>query len=219
MMQCEVFPEKTLGTEFPDYSGASSTHSFDFSELVKTHWGQVFRICRRITQNEHDAEDAAQDCFLRAFSHLDQFQGKAQISTWLYSIARNCSLMLLRKRRTRQELPFENSPDSNGVLPSIDPVDSGPDQLSRVLYAESSGRLVKSIASLPVTLRTAAELFILNERPLQEVAQTLKISQASAKSRLFRARRRLSRFSKRRFSAPMAATTSGNSKTARSAAA
>lgn len=205
MTQCEVLCEKTYGREYPKRGrDDSSTPVLDFSELVRTHWGQVLRICRRITQNEHDAEDAAQDCFLSAFSHLDQFQGKAQISTWLYSIAKNCSLMLLRKRRIRQEIQIESPPDSNNDSRLFDPADNAPDQLSRVLYTESSGRFIKSIATLPITLRATAELCIVKDRTLQEAGQILGVSQACVKSRLFRARHRLNRSDKRRAQAKIA---------------
>ena len=192
-MQCEALPETRAGINTPECSREAYANNVDFSEVLKSHWGQVFRICLRITRNVHDAEDASQDCFLRAFSHLHQFQGKAQISTWLNSIARNCSLMLLRKRRTRQEAQIENWPSSDGGLPFFDPPDSRPDQLSRVSYAESCELLAKSIAALPTRLRTVADLFILNDLTLREVAQILDLSNSSVKSRLFRARRRLRR--------------------------
>ena len=192
-MECNTFAVREVCAEAPDCSPGFSVHNVDFSELVRMHWKQVFRICLRITRNEHDAEDAAQECFLRAFAHLHQFQGKAQISTWLHSIARNCSLMFLRKRRVRQEEPLENSPLSNGDMLPLEPAYSGPDQLRRVLYAESHGRIIRSIAALPPTLRSAADLIILNELTLQEAGQILDISNASLKSRIFRARRRLSR--------------------------
>jgi len=135
-MQREVLPEKAVGTEAPKRSRDSLVYNADFSELVKLHWEQVFRVCLRITQNEHDAEDAAQDCFLRAFSHLHQFQGNALFSTWLNSIARNCSLMLLRKRRKRPQVRIENAPEPNGDPALFDPPDSRPDQLSCVLQVE-----------------------------------------------------------------------------------
>jgi RNA polymerase sigma-70 factor, ECF subfamily len=196
-MQCEALPETRAGINTPECSREAYANNVDFSEVLKSHWGQVFRICLRITRNVHDAEDASQDCFLRAFSHLHQFQGKAQISTWLNSIARNCSLMLLRKRRTRQEAQIENWPSSDGGLPFFDPPDSRPDQLSRVSYAESGELLAKSVAALPIRLRTVADLFILNELTVREVAQNLNLSNSIVKSRLFRARRRLSRVDKR----------------------
>jgi RNA polymerase sigma-70 factor (ECF subfamily) len=196
-MRCEAFPEKEACSYAPDCNPESSVHSVDFHEIVRLHWGQVFRVCLRITRNEHDAEDAAQDCFLRAFSHFQQFQGKAQFSTWLNSIARNSSLMVLRKRRSRQEIQMESSADSTGETLLLEPVDRGPDQLSRVLCVEGCALLIRSIAALPVTLRSAADLVILNELTIQEAGRILEISEASLKSRLFRARRRLSRFHER----------------------
>jgi RNA polymerase sigma-70 factor, ECF subfamily len=192
-MKCGTFPVREVCVEVPDCSPAFSVHNVDFSKLVRMHWEQVFRICLRITRNEHDAEDAAQDCFLCAFAHLHQFQGKAQISTWLHSIARNCSLMFLRKRGVRREVSLENPPASSGDMLPIEPAHSSPDQLSRVLSAESHGRVLRSIAALPPTLRSAADLIILNELTLQEAGQILEISNANLKSRIFRARRRLSR--------------------------
>lgn len=197
-MRCEVLPERAAGAEASKHNRDSSVHNADFSELVRLHWGQVFRTCLCIVRNHHDAEDAAQDCFLRAFSHLHQFQGEAQIRTWLNSIARNGSLTILRKRRSRPEVKIENLSDANGNLALFDPPDSRPDQLSCVLYTENFRLLVKSITALPTTLRTTADLIILNERTLQEVAQILDVSNASVKTRLFRARRHLKRVSKTR---------------------
>lgn len=180
----------------------SSGHTVEFSELFRSHWTQVLRICLRITRNQHDAEDAAQDCFMRAFSHLHQFQGNAQITTWLYTIARNSSLMLLRKRASKQEEPIERWPDSYGDLPPFSPTDGCLDPLRCVLHAETCGLLLQSVATLPTKLRAVAKLFFLEERTLQEVGQALNISSAGAKSRLFRVRRRLSRFEKSRSHSP-----------------
>src|SRR5580658_4444755 len=113
-MQPEVLPEKTLRTEAPKCSRDSSVHNADFSEFMRLQWEQVFRTCLSIVRNHHDAEDSGQDSFLRAFSHLNQFQGEAQFSTWINSIASNCSLMFLRRRRNRNrpEVKSENWPDS-----------------------------------------------------------------------------------------------------------
>ena len=197
-MQRDVLPEKAIGKEAPKCSRDSSIDNNDFSELVRLHWSQVFGTCLRIVRNHHDAEDAAQDCFLRAFSHIDQFKGEAQISTWLTSIARNCSLLLLRKRKCKREVSVDDSSDSKGNQGLFDSPDSAPDQLNRFLYAESFGLLVKSIAALPDALRATADLVILNERSPQEVDQILEVSSAAVKSRLYRARRRLIRVSKAR---------------------
>jgi len=213
MIRSKTLSEEAAGTEDPKSIGDFSVDDVDFSEVVRLNWRRVFRICLRITQNEHDAEDAAQDCFLRAFSKLHQFQGKAQISTWLHSIARNCSLMLLRKRRTRQELQIEHSSDTNGEFISLDLADSAPDQLKRVLDVESTGRLMKLITALPITLRRSAELVLLNEQSLEAVGQLLDISNAAVKSRLYRARRRMSQSDKRWSRSDIAQGTSSANRT------
>jgi DNA-directed RNA polymerase specialized sigma24 family protein len=112
--------------------------------------------------------------------------------------------MLLSKRRNKPEVKIENSPDSNGESPLLDPPDNRPDQLSRVLYAERYGLLAMSIAALPTTLRKTANLIILNELTAQEVCQSLDISSASVKACLFRARRCLKRVDKRHIRASVA---------------
>src|SRR3990172_12735259 len=70
-----------------------------FGELVSRYEGKIFRLTYHITGNREDAEDALQETFLKAFSHLSQFQGDSRFYTWLVRIAVNESLMKLRKRK------------------------------------------------------------------------------------------------------------------------
>lgn len=84
--------------------------------------------------------------------------------------------------------------DGEGGLRLFEPSDSNPDQLSRVVYAESRERFMRSIAALPGNLRSAVDLVILDELSLEEAGQVLEVSDGCVKSRLYRARRRLSRF-------------------------
>src|SRR5277367_5198381 len=74
-----------------------------FRVLVERHSRSVFRLAFRMTGNEQDAEDMVQETFLRAYKQLHRFDGRAAFSTWLYRIGANCSLDLLRARRTRKE--------------------------------------------------------------------------------------------------------------------
>src|SRR3954469_7163024 len=74
-----------------------------FRVLVERHSGPVFRLAFRMTGNEQDAEDLVQETFLRAYRQLGRFDGRAGFSTWLYRIAANCSLDLIRARKRRQE--------------------------------------------------------------------------------------------------------------------
>src|SRR5216683_5356406 len=74
-----------------------------FRVLVERHGRSVFRLAFRMTGNESDAEDIVQETFLRAYKQLNKFDWRASFSTWLYRIAANCSLDLIRSRKRRQE--------------------------------------------------------------------------------------------------------------------
>src|SRR5581483_9476871 len=74
-----------------------------FRVLVERHGRSVFRLAFRMTGNEQDAEDLVQETFLRAWKQLHKFDGRAAFGSWLYRIAANCSLDLLRSRRSRKE--------------------------------------------------------------------------------------------------------------------
>src|ERR1700690_1152875 len=75
-----------------------------FRVLVERHSRSVFRLAFRMTGNEHDAEDLVQETFLRAFRQIRKYDGRASFGTWLYRIASNCSLDLIRSRKRGQEM-------------------------------------------------------------------------------------------------------------------
>src|ERR1700722_14632934 len=87
-----------------------------FGELCERHMKQVSCVTRRIIRNREDAEDAAQECFLNAFVHLTDFDGRSQFATWLTRIAMNAALMKLRKNRRAREVPIDEP------NPSFEPV-------------------------------------------------------------------------------------------------
>src|SRR5213083_3180863 len=74
-----------------------------FRVLVEQHSRSVFRLAFRMTGNEQDAEDVVQESFLRAYRQLGKFDERASFGTWLYRIAMNCSLDLVRSRKRRSE--------------------------------------------------------------------------------------------------------------------
>src|SRR5258705_4965403 len=86
-----------------------------FGELCERHAKKVFRIIYRIMRNREDAEDAAQECFLNAFVHLKDFDGRSQFATWLTRIAINAALMKLRKNRGAREVPIDEPNPSEPV--------------------------------------------------------------------------------------------------------
>src|SRR5438874_7695707 len=91
-----------------------------FRALVERHSRSVFRLAFRMTGNEQDAEDVVQETFLRAYKQLHRFDGRAAFSTWLYRIAANCSLDLIRARKTRNERQAStNNQDSSHWLDRV----------------------------------------------------------------------------------------------------
>lgn len=160
-----------------------------FEKLHALHARSIYRITLSITKNPSDAEDAMQESFLRAYVALQQFRKEASFYSWLVRIAINSSLMLLRKRRWRQEFSMESYSDSeNNVIP-FDFVDSRPTPEVLFDIKEGYAHLERSLKVLPRSLRTAAELRFLHERSIHEISGVLGISAIATKTRLHRARK------------------------------
>src|SRR5256885_6079214 len=116
-----------------------------FEELVRRYDRKVIRIAFRITHNQEDAEDAAQDAFLKAFRGLAHFEEKSRFSTWLFRIAMNESLMKVRQRRGFQVVSIEqdNNEDPDALPLEIVDWSPNPDRKSTRL---NSSHLVISYA-------------------------------------------------------------------------
>src|SRR6202789_1050435 len=83
-----------------------------FGELVRRYEGKIFRLAQHITQNREDAEDVLQETFLKAYEHLDQFQGNSKFYTWVVRIAVNQALMKLRKRKSDRSVSLDEQIDT-----------------------------------------------------------------------------------------------------------
>src|SRR5512142_252256 len=88
-----------------------------FRDLVERHSRSVFRLAYRMTGNEQDAEDVVQESFLKAYRQLGRFESRADFGTWIYRIAANCCVDLLRARDTRRGEHVEIPPDG-GSMPA-----------------------------------------------------------------------------------------------------
>src|ERR1700731_2268422 len=159
-----------------------------FGELCERHMKQVSCVTNRITRNREDAEDAAQECFLNAFVHLKDFDGRSQFATWLTRIAINAALMKLRKNRGAREVSMdEPNPPSEPVTQREFRYDA-PDPEESCSLRERK-RIVKSaISGLRPRARNVVELIHLQEHSTRETAQILGISTAAVKGRMFHAR-------------------------------
>ncbi len=158
-----------------------------FDEIVLAYQDRIYGLCRRLLGNAHDAEDAAQDTFVKAFQNLPKFQPQASLYTWLYRIAVNTCLDYRRKpffdslfRRTREgeELQYD--------LPTGEP---SPERLAESRQMEQA--LWKSLAKLSQKLRMVIVLKELEGLSYEEISDVLDISLGTVKSRISRAREEL----------------------------
>ena len=164
-----------------------------FGELCERHMKQVFWVTRRIVRNREDAEDAAQECFLSAFVHLKDFDGRSQFATWLTRIAINAALMKLRKDHGAREVRIdEPNPWSEPVAQREFRYDAPDPEES--CYARERRRILKSaISGLRPRARRVVELHQLQGHSVRETAQILGISTTAVKARMFHARVNLHR--------------------------
>jgi len=165
----------------------------------RTAFGELFNLYSRriqltifsITKNSADAEDAMQDSFLQAFLAIRRFEGRANFYTWLTRIAINSSLMILRRRRARPEVSFNGPLEWEDELVPLDFEDSAPGPEETYDQWQRQSSLIRAIHRLSPNLREVVRVRVTEECSVREVADRFNISLAAAKSRLYRARRRL----------------------------
>jgi len=164
-----------------------------FVSLCKLHSEKILRRIYRITKNWEDAEDALQDAFLKAYLNLRKFEGRSSFSSWLTRIAINSALMLLRKKRSRNETPIEISTEGDPYPQPREVVDPAESPEHRYARCERKERLGMAIPRLRPCFRSVVELYHFEDRSTAEIADTLGISVPAVKSRLLRAKTALRR--------------------------
>jgi len=162
-----------------------------FGELISRYERRVYRMARQITQNDEDAEDVIQETFLKAFEHLDGFQGQSKFYTWLTRIAVNESLMKLRKRKSDRTVSMDENieTDEEPIVREIAVWDDTPEM--RYSQEELREILDSAIEGLKPIFRTVFILRDVEELSTEETAEALGLSIAAVKSRLLRARLQL----------------------------
>jgi RNA polymerase sigma-70 factor (ECF subfamily) len=156
-----------------------------FGQLVELHSEPVYRALRRFGLDADEAGDVAQEVFLRAWRGLDRFEGRAQLSTWLYRIAFNEA----QRRLGRRPLATAAAADPDGPDPIAAIPDSprhGPD--ARALERELGAAVDAALSQLPADLRTAVILRDLQGLSTDEAAAVAGVRPAALKSRLHRGR-------------------------------
>ena len=183
--------------EFTDAAAVGKARSGDsdaFRVLVERHSRSLFRLAFRMTGNQQDAEDVVQESFMRAYKQLAKFDERASFGTWLYRIAANCSLDLVRARKRRsehlapQDAEGSEMDDAVALLPSHDPT---PERAA--LSGEVRGRLEAAMEELSATERTAFVLRHFEGMCMEEVSRVLECQPGAAKHSVFRAVQKLRR--------------------------
>jgi len=185
LTQPEVFDETPL------VERARAGDAGAFTELVNRYERKIYRLAQHITQNREDAEDVLQEAFLKAYEHLDQFQGQSKFYTWIVRIAVNEALMKLRKRKSDRTVSLDEPQDTgeDTVVREIavwgeDPEQKyGQDELKKILD--------EAVQTLKPAFRTVFTLRDIEELSTEETAESLGISVPAVKSRLLRARLQL----------------------------
>jgi RNA polymerase sigma-70 factor, ECF subfamily len=171
-------------------TAAKSGDTASFEELVNRYERKIFRLTMNITRNHEDAEDAMQDAFLKAYSHLNTFQEGSRFYTWLVRIAANEALMRLRKRRPNQFSLDEPIQADEELIPR-EIEDWGPSPEQNYAQSEMRGILNQVIDQLDPAFRVVFVLRDVEGLSTEETAEVLGISVAAVKSRLLRARLKL----------------------------
>jgi RNA polymerase sigma-70 factor (ECF subfamily) len=163
-----------------------NTH--EFHDLIRPHERSIYMMALSLLQNEADAEDAAQETFLKAFRNLAKFRGEAKFGTWLISITLNEARSRLRSKKNAKMESLDETPESQGsVSPALlrDWREIPSEALERKEIREL---LQQAISDLPLIYREVFLLRDVEELSIRESAETLDISSASVKVRLHRAR-------------------------------
>ncbi|MCJ7585629.1 MAG: sigma-70 family RNA polymerase sigma factor [Anaerolineales bacterium] len=161
----------------------------EFARLVDVYSGPIYRLAIKMLGDQQDAEDVLQNTFLNAFKHIRSFEERSSLATWLYRIAANEALMMIRKQRPETTLTDTSLEDDEGE-------DYSPVQFvdwcclpeDELLSSEARNRLDQAIQRLPERLRIVFILRDLEGLSIEETSQALDLSQTAVKTRLLRAR-------------------------------
>ena len=176
-----------------------------FEELVHAYEKGIYNLCLRMLGDEQDALDAAQEAFFKAFRSLGGFRGESRFSTWLYRLAGNICLDMLRKRPNAPTVSMDDD-DTPLFL-----ADSSPSPQEVLERSEIRRTVDAALNALPPEFRQAVVLRDVNGLSYEEIAEVTGLGTGTVKSRIFRARRKLAAalLGSGNFSRPSSSNSSG----------
>jgi len=173
--------------------GAASERRLEFAHILSQSLPRFRRLAMRWLRNPEDAEDAVQDAMLSASRHIGQFDGRAQMSTWLTAIVINAVRMQLRRRPRCQVMSLDQRPDEGqwSILEVIS--DPGPTPERTAEQRELFNLAMELANSLPASQRAALQLTQWDGLSIQNTATALGVPEGTVKARLARGRAELRR--------------------------
>ncbi len=174
----------TQDPDWPDVAALQAGETAALDLLMKRHHAEVTCFIWRMTGNHRDAEELAQETFVRAFFQIQQYRPRAHFAAWLYRIARNICLDYFRSRAQRQK---------NQNIP-LDEAWSMPESTTSALQDEATERLQEAIANLPIHLREPLVLTAFEGMSHEDAGRRLGISSKAVEVKCYRAREKLRKF-------------------------
>lgn len=159
--------------------------------LVSRHSNAVFRVAFRITENEADADEVVQETFLRAYRALPDFDARANFGSWIYRIAMNRALDVLKQRKRTGAVSIAEDFDEESPAVQLASQGAGPERL--LLDQEIEARRQAAMEHMTVNERTAFVLRHMEGSSMEEIAEALDVTPNTAKQSVFRAVQKLRR--------------------------
>jgi RNA polymerase sigma-70 factor (ECF subfamily) len=161
-----------------------------YADIVDLYKDKIYRLCYRMLGNRHEAEDAAQEVFIRAYVHIDTYNPKMKFSTWLYRIATNLAIDKIRKKKPDAYLDEEiNGTDGLTMYAQLSSHEASPEETIESLELQET--VQKAIEKLPEKYRIVIVLKYIEDLSLQEISEILDLPIGTVKTRLHRGREAL----------------------------
>jgi RNA polymerase sigma-70 factor (ECF subfamily) len=160
-----------------------------FNEMVRRYHSRIYWVARRMVKNHEDADDIAQDVFIKAYSALKDFRGDSNIYTWLYRIAVNLSINHLRKQKVRKLV------DISDYIPFLG---KDPDQDTDMVHDENVSLIEQAIETLPEKQRAVFIMRYYDEMPYEQISSILGTSVGGLKANYHHAVKKVAQYVKER---------------------
>lgn len=155
-----------------------------YAKLVDRYKDLVYTLAIRMLKNREEAEEIAQDTFIKVFKSLDKFKGDSKFSTWIYRVAYNTCLDAIKKNKKHQNDVAIDEYTFN----KLDTIDNA---LENIIKEERSVLIKNCINKLPEESSVILTLFYFEELSLEEISKVINIEANTVKVKLFRARKKL----------------------------